>query len=542
MNAGRDAITFGRVRISRQAALAALAAAVFIALSIWWLLYDRRLPGGGDPGRHLSVAINLGHRLADGDLGAIIDPGAIFGDFFYPPLVHVVGGIPVALGLAAQDWGTIAVNIVFVPMLAAGCFLIGRMTYGPLAGVLAVIFALGTPMILSLFHVFILDAPLAATVAIALAALLASDRFSRRRESALAGALIGLAVMVKTPALLFLAGPVAVMLIGGGWRRWRNLLIAASLGLVVAAPYYLVHLDDLIGASEESTIAGNLGAPAAGLDADSRFSLDNLIYYGWVGINLQYFLPLLALFAVGLVAAVREVRHRRHLPELLAGLVVGYLGATLILSIRDPRYSLPLIAYVAVIATGWIAVTKRTVLGAVGVAVLAAAVCLNVAAATVDGVPNAGISLPGDSPSPADITQPGRLTVLDGRGYVVGPPRPDPFWGRLLEAAEREGLDSAELSVRESPMWGTDTIGFDVLAEPYGVEGVTFAGKLPRHPDLRINTWWTSDEFWIEEVGLPPPCFRTEEGAKTPPGVEPVPLSVAVERRIGDRYERWCDF
>jgi hypothetical protein len=197
---------------------------------------------------------------------------------------------------------------------------------------------------------------------------------------------------------------------------------------------------------------------------------------------------------------------------------------------------------VAVIATGWIAVTKRTVLGAVGVAVLAAAVCLNVAAATVEGVPNAGISLPADSPSPDDVTQPGRLTVFDGRGYVVGPPRPDPFWDGLLEAAEREGLDSAELFVRESPLWGTDTIGFDVLAERYGVDGVTFAEKLPRRPDLRINTWWTSDEFWIEEIGLPAPCARIDEGAKAPPDTEPVPLSVAVERRVGDRYERWCAF
>jgi len=178
----------------------------------------------------------------------------------------------------------------------------------------------------------------------------------------------------------------------------------------------------------------------------------------------------------------------------------------------------------------------------VGVAVLAAAVCLNLAAATIDGVPNAGISLPADSPSPDDVTQPGRLTVIDGRGFLVGPPRPDPFWDRLLEAAERDGLQTARILIRESPMWGTDTIGFDVLAEGYGVKGLTFVDKLPRHPDLRINTWWTSDEFWVEEAGLPRPCARIEEGAKSPPAVEPVPLSVTVERRVGNGYERWCEF
>ena len=154
---------------------------------------------------------------------ALFDPGATFGDFFYPPLVHLVGGIPAALGLAAQDWSTIALNLVFVPVLAAGCYGVGKLTYGPTAGLLAAVFALGTPMILSLFHTFLLDAPLAAMVAISLWAMLASDRFSRRRETALAGVLIGLAVLVKTPALLFLAGPGAVMLIGGGWRQWRNI-------------------------------------------------------------------------------------------------------------------------------------------------------------------------------------------------------------------------------------------------------------------------------------------------------------------------------
>jgi Dolichyl-phosphate-mannose-protein mannosyltransferase len=536
-----DQIALGRLRVSRQAAFAALATAVFIALSIWWLLYDQRVPGGGDPGRHLALTETFAGWLDDGDFASFFDPGAKYSEeFFYPPLVHIVGSIPSALGLALQDWSVIAVNLVFVPMLAAGCFGVGRMTYGPTAGLLAVIFALGTPMVLSLFHVFLLDAPLAGSVAIALWALLASDRFSRRKESAIAGALVGLAVLVKTPAPLFLAGPIAVMLIAGGWRQWRNVLIAAGLALLVAGPYYVAHLDDLVGTSEATTIAGNTGGPAAGLNVDSRFSIDNLTYYGWVGINLQYFLPLLALLAAGLVAALREIRRRPYLPELVAGLVVGYLGPTLLLSIRDPRYTLPLVVYVAVLATGWIAVTRRAVLAGLGAAVLAGGVVLNLAAASVDDVANVAISLPGDSASPLDITQPGRLTVIDGRGYVVGPPRPDPLWDRMLTAAEREGLDSVRIRALETPMFGTDTLGFEVLARQYGVVGRSYS-DMPRHPDLRINTWWTSDEFWVEQ-GLPVPCGTVEEGAVAPPGTDPVRLSVAVERLVDGRYERWCEF
>jgi hypothetical protein len=89
---------------------------------------------------------------------------------------------------------------------------------------------------------------------------------------------------------------------------------------------------------------------------------------------------------------------------------------------------------------------------------------------------------------------------------------------------------------------GLTRSGSGVLANGYGVKGLTFVEKLPRRPDLRINTWWTSDEFWVEDVGLPRPCARIEEGAKSPPAVEPVPLSVTVERRVGNRYERWCEF
>jgi hypothetical protein len=536
-----EPIRIGPLTISRQAALAGLAAGVFIAISIWWLLYDKRVPGGGDPGRHLSLTLSFGSRIEDGDIGALFDPGATFGDYFYPPLVHLVGGIPAALGLAATDWSTIAINLVFVPLLAAGCYGVGRMTYGPLGGLLAAIFALGTPMILSLFHVFLVDAPLAATVAVALWALLASERFANARISALAGALLGLATMTKTPAPLFLAGPIAVMLIGGGWRHWRNLLLAAGAALLVAGPYYLINLDELIGTTRETTVAGNRGSTGGeGLSSQSTFSFDNLTYYGWIGINLQYMVPMLALFAVGLVSALRELRRRPYLPELLAGLVVGYLAPTLVLSIRDPRYTLPLVVYVAVLATGWIAVSRRTIVSIVGAALLAAAVMVNIGAAITD-VPTVRATAPGADPSPLDEEQPGRFTFIDGRGYVVGPPRPDPLWERMLTAAEREDLTTARILARETPLWGTDVIGFDVLARQYGIEGELY-GELPPHPDLRINTWWTSDDHWVGVEGLPEPCGTVEEGVLPPPASDPVELSVAVERFVDGRYERWCDF
>jgi hypothetical protein len=536
-----NAISVGRLRISPYATGVALASVAFIALSAWWLLYDQRLPGGGDPGRHLSTTLGYADLLSDWDLAGLVTFQGD-GQFFYPPLVRWIGAVPAALGLDVQDWGTLAVNLVFVPLLAAGCYLVGRRVYGPLAGLLAALFALGTPMVLSLFHVFVLDAPLAAIVAISLAALLATDRFARRRESVIAGALIGVGLLIKTAAPIFLAAPILVMLVLGGWRHWRNVALAAAAMLVIAVPWHLFHLDELDNLSGQAPS----GLAPVGLGGEAGYTpelIDRLAVYGWYAINLQYFVPLLILFAIGFVSAVRELRTRPHVPELLAGVVVGYFAFALGVSLRDPRYTLPLLVFVAVIATGWIATTPRAGLRGAGIGLLVAAIALNVTVATTDSLPTARVSAPGDEPNPGDFSQPGTFTFLDDAGYTVGPPRPESLWTRLFEAAERDGVRTAQIRVREAPRHGTDVIGFYVLAEQHGIREVTFAKRPPKHPDLRVDVWYaTADEYWIQEEGLPPPCATIPDGTTAPEGSEAVPLKVAVQRRVDGRYERWCDF
>jgi hypothetical protein len=551
MNLGT--ISLGRLRITPHAAVVALATATFVGFSIWWLLYDQRLPGGGDPGRHLFTALGYAELLGDLDLVELFTAQAggsgaaseVFAPspetgFFYPPLVRWIGAVPAALGLAVEDWGAIALNLVFVPMLAAGCYLVGRRTYGPLAGMLAAIFALGAPMVLNLFHVFLIDAPLAGVIAITVWALLASDRFRDRRMSALAGALAGLGLMVKTTAPIFLVGPVAVMLVGGGWRQWRNVALAGGALLLVAGPWHLLHLDEITNLSGQAPtgVAAGVGG-SAGVGADF---LDKLAVYGWTAINLQYFLPLVALFAIGLVAAIREVRTRRHLPELLAGLLVAYLVFAIAISLRDPRYTLPLVVFVSVLATGWIASSRRPLLRGAAIGVMVGAVLLNVSGTLTDALPTARIHLPGDDPNLGDPNQPGVLTVLDDAGYVVGAPRPDSFWQRLFDAAERDGVSTARVRVRESPTVGTDHTGFSVMARQHDVLETTFVGDPEAPPDLLVDTWFTSDSFWTEDRGLPTPCATVPDGTTAPDGSEPVPLSVAVQRRVDGRYERWCDF
>lgn len=534
-------IQLGPLRITGAALGAVTATVAFIALSIWWVVVDKRTPGGGDPADHLLTAMQIGGFLRHGELGAIVDVGydPLVGRF-YPPLVHFVGGIPAAFELTAQDWGQIAVNLVFVPLLAAGTYLSAKRIYGLTAAVLATVFALGTPMVLSLFHVFLLDAPLAGTVAIAFAALLASERFELRRASIVAGGLIGLAALVKTIGPLYLIGPVLVMLIAGGWRNWRNLALAGLAFVIVAGPYYAIHLGEVLDVGQASTIGSEITNTGAFGDRDARISVDNLTWYWWAAINEQFFVPLLALFAVGFIGALRELRTRRGIAELVAGIVVSYFMLAIVLAIRDPRYTLPLVVFIAVLATGWIATTGRVVVRRIGIAVLAIAVTANVAVSISGDIPVVRYEAPGTNFEFG--IDPGSFTILDDTGYWVGPPQTDPLWPRLFEAAEREGLSTMRLYTRQQPLfWGVDYKSLDIFGMPYGVREVTANEPRPYDPaELRV-TIWADDSIYVDEKGLPEPCGRIDEGAGLLDG-EPVTTSVLVERRGPDGFERWCDF
>jgi hypothetical protein len=542
----RDGLTKVRLRaaISTEATIAAVAAVLFVAFSVWWVLVDNRLPGGGDPGRHLLEAIDLSDRLRAGEYLAPLTYDSP-GTFAYPPLVRSIGAGVELLGLPLHDWGPIALNVLFVPLLVGGCYLTGSLVFGRFAGVLAAIFALGSAMVLQLFHVYLLDAPLAALVAISLWALLASDDLRDPRRSALAGALIGLAMLVKPIAPVFILGPLALILIRGGWRRWRGLALLAGGAAVVAGPHFLINLGEYVRLSGEAAVGStDPWTQEFGwtFDGGRRFGLESMTWYGWAALNTQYLVPLTGLFAMGLIASVTQVRRRRHVRDLLAGLVIGYLAMTM-LAVHDPRYTLPLVVFIAVIATGWIAHTHRAWLAATGIGILALGVSLNLAA-NLGLIGTSKVTLPGDDA--ADLIHPGALTIADKRGYVVGEPRRDPVWEELFTTAHETGVETARIDVQEAAMWGTDTAGFEAMANQYGISTPQFEPSAKHGTDLVVTTWWTSDEFFVDYRGFDPPCARILEGVAGPANPadpnEGVFLSILAERRVDGRLQRWCEF
>jgi len=338
-----------------------LVGVTFLAITLWWVLTDVR-DVNNDNARHILITSTWSEYIARGDL---LGP---FRDWVgYPPGVHLVGVVANAL-FGLKVWALVfAQNLVFVPLLALGVYGTAKLAFGRAAGLLAVVFALGTPLVMSMFHVFMLDAPEAAMVAMTVWLVLLSQRFERIGIAALAGLAAAVGMYTKPTFLVFIAGLVLAVLLRGGWRHPKGVLAFVLVLAVLAGPWYAQHFDVLGGST-----TGLVGAGAGGVDGapvwygnvryPERDELRNFAWYPWSLMNHTLYLPLTLFFVAGVGWSLWQLRRAQWraslLPELLVGGAIGYLAISLII-LKDPRYSLPCLVYIAVLAVGWVTTLPR---------------------------------------------------------------------------------------------------------------------------------------------------------------------------------------
>ncbi|HTW43690.1 MAG TPA: glycosyltransferase family 39 protein [Solirubrobacteraceae bacterium] len=416
----------------------------FLGVACWWLSQDRSIPVY-DSGSHLSSAIAAYEALGSGRLGRALTAAAP-----YPPLTFLVGALGVFAGGVDVAPPIIAQDLVFVALLALGCYQVGRLAFGSTAGLLAVVFALGSPLIIEEFHEFMLDAPEAAMVAVSLWAILASERFSRLGVSALAGLAVGLGMLSKETFVYFLAGVVLVALIRGGRSAWRGAAVFAAVALVVTLPWYLYELptihalgNEALGSSSHlSTLKIFPGI------APPRLSGANLAWYFWSIVNWQLLVPLFAFALAGLTWALVGFARRRPVsavaPELVAGTLVSWLILTATY-VHDPRYALPMEAYFAVLAGGWISNlrARRRLVAAGALALVALANTLGVSFGL-------GSPVATGSENATYEQQPGRLTLYSNYGFWIGPPQTAGKMLSLLRTLRRDGVREVWVSEQQS--------------------------------------------------------------------------------------------
>jgi hypothetical protein len=467
----------------------------FIALTCWWLTQDRSIPIY-DAGNHLWEALHF-HQL--------IESGDILGPFnyvsVYPPLGKLVGTLGIYLGGANVASPILAENLVFVPLLALGCYQTGRLLFDARAGLLAVIFALGASLLISLFHVFMLDAPETALVALAMWLILASDDFSRVGVSCLAGIAVGLGLLVKVQFADCGLGLVLLALVAGGWRNWRGFGVFALSTFLVAAPWYLDHLSLI---KEMTQVAG--GEP--GVDhyyLPPVFSVRGLTWYFWGTLNYLLLAPLFIMAAGGalwMVVSLFRHRERRRLRlQLLVATFLAWLLITLT-PLHDIRYSLPLLPFLAVIGTGWIVSLRRPAR-----LLATAVVVLSALANTLGGT--FGIGSRVGYPLPAIHTEPlaGRFVFYTNRGFLVAGPHRDGDVLAMLQGLQRSGVRTITWGLEESREPDFSFEGLNALA---------FIAKLT--PAMTANHEFSSSPLIATLIHAPitkqapPTCTRVTDG------------------------------
>lgn len=483
-----------------------LSATLFsLIVTIWWLGADNQVPDF-DEGMHLTDAIIVHTQLQQGHLTAP------FTDFDnYPPLVHLVGAIGFLIAGLHESAALLAQSIFFLPMLAGGCYAAGTMAYNRRAGLCAALLALSAPMWVSEMHEFYVDPGEAAMVAASVGAILWSRRFERVGVSALAGLLVTLGMLTKQTFVLFVGGLVVVVVLRGGWRNWRGLIAFLAVGATLALPWYIYHYDQLSlltqGATSTGIASGN--ANAGNGITPARSSAANISWYFWNLVNHQLLAPLTLFFLVGTALALWRFARKRDpddlTPELFVGGLVGYLGVTYI-NLKDPRYSLPELIYVAVLATGWITQIQRRHVRRLAIATFAALAATNFAMVSFGWGSPVTWTIPG--PHGSSVNGARTLTFFSPGGWLHGGPVEDGDLLGLIEALKRLHFRYVEFDGGSANIPDFSQNGLGVL---------TIEADLPEPAfgyNLALLT--THDAFILRrfaQAGDPPPCQRMVDGS-----------------------------
>ncbi len=467
------------------------ATALFVASSCWWLSRDRSI-AVFDAGTHLSYAFFAFEALRAGH----IIP-ALTVSFPYPPLVYLVGDLGIAFGGIGVAPPIVAENLLFVPLLALGCYQVGRIAFDRTAGLLTVLFALGSPLITAQFHVFMTDAPETAMVATSLWLILATEGFTRVRISAIAGLAVGLGLLTKEPFAFFVAGPVAVGAMRGRLAAWRGMLVFTLVALLVALPWYAYELAQvrMLGAAAINA----RGDAAQGSErAPATLSSANLEWYFWSILNAQLYAPLFAFSAIGWMWTMGGFMRRRPVSRFALELTLGAFVAWLAITetwIRDTRYSMPLLVYLAVFGVGW--VTRLPRAGrAVAVIALILAGATNIAGSGFGVGPQVRVHLLATA------------TIFSNKGFLVSGPERDGDLLGTLRALRLHGVRRIvlERSSMDDPTFSANGIGaLDTVADLRTV----LEGR------VRTSSLTPDDAVLHQGPALPggtPPCVTLTNG------------------------------
>lgn len=325
-----------------------------------WFAIDRAVPSW-DPADYLTGALNYWNALQH--------PHWFSSQWWtqlwllsskIPPLTYL-STVPILnLFGTGSDRATL-VNLLYSAILLASVYGLGAILFNRTIGVWAAGLCLLFPGLYRVRLDFLLDYPLTTAVTLAFFCLTAW-RFAQTRRSrwlwAIAfGASVGVALMVKQTAVLFLVVPItwvaATAIRHRHWQRLGQLLLALCLSLPIWVPWYRTNWLIVLTASKRATVDSAIAEGDPPLHTLAAWTF----YPGLLPHHVS--IPLLLVPIVGLLLWLvkrrfKGLRANVALPnadgQTLRWLAIFWVGAYVFCSLninKDFRYVLPYLPVVA---------------------------------------------------------------------------------------------------------------------------------------------------------------------------------------------------
>lgn len=281
---------------------------------------------------------------------------------YYPPFFYV-STVPISFLFGFSPDVLAATELVFLLVLIFAVFKIGERLFGPAAGTGAAVLIGLCPAVFGLSREILLDLPVMAMVALTQYAILKTRAGTDRKTSWFLGLALGLSILIKWTAVIFVAGSFLVAFAGEIKRRrppagkvLASLATVLLVALIVALPWYAANRAGIAAGAVHS-----LSSDAA-REGDPSDLWNSFLWY-WKALEKHIVSRPVGIFMLlGLAAFVPLARKRvGALAFLLAWALPAFL-VFLILPNKDGRYIVPLLAVPAILSAAGLDTLRSTFL------------------------------------------------------------------------------------------------------------------------------------------------------------------------------------
>ncbi len=340
---------------------------LILALGISNILYFKSDNSilGCDSGNHLFFSIEFFHETQDifnnsnsSSIGKLADFLILLTHPVKHGTVYWPNGLNITTSIFYFAFGEnlLAAKLSLLPyllILIISTYMIGSCLGSRIVGLFAAFIASMYPLIFESSRQYQLDFPLAAMVTLCIALLIKSNSFSSRKISIFFGLSLGWAMLIKGQAILFVLWPFLIVLYnsikkGLKLKQLQNIFLAISIASLLAAIWWGPQFKNASLSLREHIIDPHK-TMESNYNIEEKYSSKILSFY--VKTLPQSLSPILfVIFVFSFVGFIFKNKIRHKL-TLLTWLIVPFLLFSLIFTIKDSRFLMPLLPLMAAISS-----------------------------------------------------------------------------------------------------------------------------------------------------------------------------------------------